>query len=151
MSRSFLVLANANRSNSSTESGQDGFWTGLEIASLDLDETQLVVLSACKTGLGQSREGEGLEGMKRGFWRAGARTLVVTLWEINDKASVEFMSAYYNALLAPEGITKSEALRQAQLHMLKESDSKNPLYWGAFLSSGDWAALNLRRNPLASP
>lgn len=111
-----LVLAGANRSASL---GQDhGILTALEVAELDLRNTDLVVLSACETGLGEIAGGEGLLGLQRAFQTAGARTTVASLWSVDDAATQQLMTHFYDNLWKKK-LPKLEAMRQAQLAMLQ--------------------------------
>jgi CHAT domain-containing protein len=111
----------------------DGFLEAGEIVQLKLN-SDLVVLSSCNSGLGRIDESEGIIGMAKAFFEAGARSIVVSLWEVNDKYTSKLMTAFYRKL--NDGLDKSEALRQAKIEFIKEY-SANPYYWGAFVLSGD--------------
>ena len=102
-------------------------------AFLELSNTQLVVLSACDTGLGDVHYGEGVFGLRRAFVLAGAQTLVMSLWKVPDEQTKEFMVDFYNLLLS--GKPRAEALRESQLAMKKKYP--NPYYWGAFVCQGN--------------
>jgi CHAT domain-containing protein len=136
-----LVLARAE--------GSDSVLTAREIAGLDLDGTQLVVLSACETGVGRIAAGEGVYGLRRALAIAGAETQVVSLWKVDDDATAALMGRYYDGLRARGG--RAEALRQAQLAMLRGEwaaegyDYAHPFYWAAFVPIGDEGPL--RRTP----
>ena len=130
--RSGLALAGFNKRQSGED---DGFLTALEAASLDLHGTQLVVLSACDTGLGEVESGQGVYGLRRALVVAGAQTLVMSLWKVDDTITRDLMLAYYDRLLAGE--SRSEALREAQLAMLRDEDTAHPSYWASFLVAGD--------------
>lgn len=134
--RSGLALAGANRS---ADGGEDGILTALEMSGLDLWGTHLVVLSACDTGLGTIANGEGVYGLRRAVFLAGAQTLVSSLWKVNDSSTQELMLRYYARLRAGEG--RSESLRCAQLEMLHSDAWSRPAFWAAFISSGDWRPL----------
>jgi CHAT domain-containing protein len=117
--------------------------TGEELAGLDLYGTQLVVLSACDTGIGtlalrdENRLigiRDGVYGLRRALMLAGAETQVVSLWKVNDLATQELMGAYYRALL--EGRGRAEALRQVQLDMLRSEERAHPYYWASFVVVG---------------
>src|SRR5207253_1536836 len=109
-----LALAGANKRTSGSE---DGILTALEASSLDLAGTQLVVLSACETGVGTVQPREGVYGLRRAIVLAGAESQVTSLWKVEDSATKDLMVGFYRRLLAGEG--RTEALRQAELEMLK--------------------------------
>jgi CHAT domain-containing protein len=134
--RSGLALAGANKLASGDE---DGILTALEAAGLDLWGTQLVVLSACETGVGKVSEGDGVHGLRRALVIAGAETLVMSLWQVDDKATRELMTGYYERLASGEG--RSEALRQVQLKMLRSERRSHPYYWASFVPTGNWSPL----------
>jgi CHAT domain-containing protein len=134
--RSGLALAGAN---ASTRSGEDGILTALEASSLNLWGTKLVTLSACDTGLGAVKTGEGVYGLRRAFVLAGAESLVMSLWPVSDYVTREMMSAYYGGL--KRGLGRTDALRKVQLDMLKLKNRRHPSYWASFILSGEWANL----------
>ncbi len=115
---------------------QDGFLRANEIYNLKLP-AELVVLSACQTGLGKEIKGEGLIGLTRGFMYAGAARVVVSLWSVNDKATAELMGEFYRQMLK-EGQRPAEALRSAQIKMWKQKQWQSPYYWAAFTLQGEW-------------
>lgn len=115
---------------------QDGFLRAHEIYNLNLP-AELVVLSACETGLGRDLRGEGLEGLTRGFMYAGARRVVVSLWNVNDKATAELMGRFYRGMLR-EKKTPAAALRTAQMEMSRQKQWQSPYYWAAFVLQGEW-------------
>lgn len=137
MLRSGLALAGANARHSGAT--DDGILTAAEAAQLDLLGTQLVVLSACETGLGTVQTGEGVYGLRRALVLAGAQTQLVSLWKVNDAAAQELMVDYYQRLLEGEG--RSEALRAAQKAMLANPAHQHPCYWAAFILVGDGTPL----------
>jgi CHAT domain-containing protein len=140
MLRSGLALTGANL----TASGRgDGILTALEASGLDLWGTRLVTLSACDTGIGEIRNGEGVYGLRRAFVLAGAETLVMSLWPVGDYIARDMMVAYYTGLRA--GLGRGDALRQARLALLKRETRRHPYYWAGFIQSGEWADLNGRR------
>ena len=115
---------------------QDGFLRMHEIFNLRLP-AELVVLSACQTGLGKEIKGEGLVGLTRGFMYAGAARVVASLWEVNDAATAELMKRFYRRMLR-DGMRPSAALRAAQIEMWKKPQWQSPFYWGAFALQGEW-------------
>ena len=114
----------------------DGFLRALDIYNLKLP-AELVVLSACETGLGKDIKGEGLEGLTQGFMYAGARRVVVSLWNVNDKATASLMGRLYSGMLRTHK-TPAAALRAAQIEMLRARQWQSPYYWAAFVIQGDW-------------
>jgi CHAT domain-containing protein len=124
-------------------SGDDGILTALEASNLNLWGTQLVTLSACDTGVGEVKNGEGVYGLRRAFFLAGSETLVMSLWPVSDYVTRELMTEYYGGL--KKGLGRGEALRQAQLDMLKRKGRQHPFYWASFIQSGDWANLDGKR------
>jgi CHAT domain-containing protein/Tfp pilus assembly protein PilF len=157
--RSGLIFAGVKQRTSGR--GEDGVLTALEVAGLDLWGTKLVVLSACETGLGDVKYGEGVYGLRRALVLAGSETQVMSLWKVSDAGTRDLMTAYYTRLKRGEG--RMEALRQVQLAMLHgqlslavssgtretgdtagkvaTKDYRHPYYWAAFIQSGDWRSL----------
>ncbi|HKB10467.1 MAG TPA: CHAT domain-containing tetratricopeptide repeat protein, partial [Vicinamibacterales bacterium] len=135
--RSGLALAGANLTHDSKE---EGILTALEAAALDLWGTRLVTLSACDTGVGEVRNGEGVYGLRRAFVLAGAETLVMSLWPVSDTIAREAMVAYYTGLRA--GLGRGDALRQSKLAMLKRPTRQHPFFWASFIQSGEWGPLD---------
>ncbi len=133
--RAGLAFAGAN--TGATAGADDGILTALEAASLDLVGTELVVLSACETGVGKVRAGEGVYGLRRALVLAGARTQVLSLWAVSDAVTRDLMVAYYERLL--RGEPRAEALRQVQLEQLAALE--HPVYWAPFIVAGDWGPL----------
>ena len=128
----------------------DGILTSQEIAFLPLEGVQLVTLSACETGLGESAGGEGLLGIQRAFQVSGAQTTVASFWQVNDLATRVIMERFYRNLWVNK-MGKLDALRDAQLYILNNPDvvrganpttddnpRTSPEFWGAFSLSGDW-------------
>ena len=115
---------------------QDGFLRTHDIYNLKLP-AELVVLSACETGLGKEVKGEGIEGLTRGFMHAGARRVIVSLWNVNDKATAGLMQRVYVGMLR-NGKTPAAALRDAQMRMLRVKQWESPYYWAGFVLQGEW-------------
>jgi CHAT domain-containing protein len=134
--RSGVALAGANLPGGAHG---DGILTALEAAGLDLWGTSLVTLSACDTGVGEIRNGEGVYGLRRAFMLAGSETLVMSLWPVSDSVARDTMVAYYARLRA--GFGRGDALRQAKLAILRHTSFHHPYYWGGFIQSGDWTRL----------
>ena len=120
------------------ESGkrQEGFVRLHEIYNLRLP-ADIVVLSACQTGLGKEIRGEGLVGLTRGFMYAGAQRVVASLWQVDDLAAAELMKRFYRGMLK-DGMRPAAALRAAQLDLAKEKRWSSPFYWAAFVLQGEW-------------
>ncbi|WP_103126915.1 CHAT domain-containing protein, partial [Nostoc cycadae] len=137
--RSGLALAGFNKRKQATNNDDDGVLTALEIAGLDLRSNQLVVLSACDTGKGDIKVGDGVYGLRRALVIAGSQSQVLSLWQVNDEATKELMVKYYQNLKAGKG--RHEALRAAQLEMLNTEEYQHPQYWAAFVPSGNWTPL----------
>ena len=137
-----LALAGANRRNEikGDTVHEDGILTAEEIGSLDLSGVEWAVLSACETGLGDARAGEGVLGLRRAFQVAGARTLIMSLWQVQDQATREWMGALYQNRSA--GMMTSEAVSRAGLDVIeqrrRDGRSTHPFYWGAFVAAGDY-------------
>jgi CHAT domain-containing protein len=134
-----LALAGANR-RAQTQSGEeDGILTAEEIASLDLRGVEWAVLSACDTGLGEIAAGEGVLGLRRGFQVAGARTLIMSLWSVDDRTASRWMQALYEERWGKEQGTAA-AVRAANLRLLAarraEGASTHPYYWSGFIAAG---------------
>jgi CHAT domain-containing protein/tetratricopeptide (TPR) repeat protein len=135
--RSGLALAGANawlQSQAVSQESEDGLLTAEDVTGLDLTGTELVVLSACDTGLGDIQAGEGVFGLRRAFTLAGARTLLMSLWKVPDQATRSLMEFFYINLIDKK-MGRAAALRQAQLELRKEHP--DPFYWGAFICQGD--------------
>ena len=157
--RSGLALAGANKGQSGA--GEDGVLTALEVAGLDLWGTKLVVLSACETGIGEVKNGDGVYGLRRALVLAGSESQVMSLWQVSDEATRDLMISYYKRLQAGE--ERTEALRAVQLEMLRggrqvhtgqerglsqelggrpKQSREHPFFWASFIQSGDWRSLN---------
>ena len=114
----------------------NGFLRLNEIFNLNLP-AELVVLSACETGLGKEIKGEGLVGLTRGFMYAGTPRVLVSLWKVDDQATAELMTRFYKLILEKK-LPPAQALREAQLQMQTETEWKSPYYWSAFILQGEW-------------
>ena len=115
---------------------RDGYLRLNDIHELELS-ADMVVLSACQTGLGQEVRGEGLLGVTRGFLYAGAKRVVASLWKVDDRATAELMKAFYEGMLK-KNLPPAAALRAAQVTMLKQAPWRSPYYWAAFVLQGEW-------------
>jgi CHAT domain-containing protein len=138
-----LALSGANRAIAGeldpTVDLEDGILTSLEASGLDLYGTDLVVLSACQTGLGEVANGEGVYGLRRAFQLAGANSVIMSMFNIPDQSTVSLMEKFYSNWLS--GDSKSTALRDASLAVINErrqsSGTAHPLFWGGFILVGD--------------
>jgi CHAT domain-containing protein len=133
--RAGLALAGANEQ----KKGGDGILTALEMSGLNLWGTKLVTLSACDTGVGEVRNGDGVHGLRRALTLAGAETQVMSLWAVSDRWTRELMVAYY--LRLRQGQERGAALRNAQLEMFKDVRRRHPYYWASFILSGEWSTI----------
>jgi CHAT domain-containing protein len=136
--RSGLALAGINNRTKALSNNNDGVLTALEVAGLNLRGTQLVVLSACETGLGDVKVGDGLYGLRRALVIAGSQSQVLSLWIVDDAGTKDLMVKYYQHLKTGKG--RHEALREAQMQLLKTPGYEHPYYWASFVPSGDWSA-----------
>lgn len=142
MLRSGLYFAGADRTLAGTPTAvglDNGILTAMEAANLNLSGTELVVLSACNTGQGDLRAGEGVFGLRRALQEAGARAVLMSMWSVPDKETTELMQRFYAKWLA--GTEMHEALKQAQLEIREEVKREHgghdlPYYWGAFVLVG---------------
>jgi len=133
--RSGLVLAGGN------ENRQTGLLTAFETVEMDLHGTELVVMSACGTGLGVIEAGEGVLGLRRALSFAGAETQVMSLWPVKDEATSTLMIRFHQKLAS--GAARSEALRAAQLEIAADPRWTDPRFWAAFIVIGAWTPLSV--------
>jgi CHAT domain-containing protein len=139
--RSGLALAGANNTlRAGNEEQSEGIVTAEKILGLNLHGTDMVVLSACDTGVGEVRRGEGVFGLRRAFTQAGAKSLVMSMWSVPDKETKELMVGFYKNILSGK-MSRCQALRQAALKQMGTVKAryghKNPLYWGGFVYLGE--------------
>ncbi len=119
--------------NASLKEGKDdGMVSAEKILGLRLKGTDLVVLSACETGVGDVQNGEGVFGLRRSFILSGAKTVVMSLWSVPSRETTELMTKFYTFMA--QGKSKAEALRQAKINIMKKR--QNPFFWGAFVVVG---------------
>jgi CHAT domain-containing protein len=131
-----MALAGANtwlRHEAADPQAGNGILTAEDVTALDLLDTDLVVLSACETGLGSADFADGVMGLRRSFGIAGAATVVMSLWKVADAQTLSLMVDFYERIVAGE--PKGEALRAAQLAL--RAQYPDPYYWGAFICQGD--------------
>ncbi|MEM6532272.1 MAG: tetratricopeptide repeat protein [Myxococcota bacterium] len=132
--RTGLALTGANRGveGRGRRDGDDGILTAMEVLAMDLQGTELVVLSACETGLGTRYEGQGVAGLRSAFQEAGARAVLATLWSVDDAATQRFMVEFYRRIL--DGVEPAVALREVQQVFI--DDNLSPYYWAPFVLAG---------------
>lgn len=132
-----IALAGANRATGITNAvAEDGILTGLEAALLNLQGTELVILSACDSGSGDVKIGEGVMSLRRAFTIAGAETVLASHWKVNDAATSALMTEFMRRWRA--GTPRGQAWREAQLSLLRSKDFSNPYFWAAFTLTGQW-------------
>lgn len=135
-----LALAGANRRAAAGPDDEDGILTAEEVTALDLEGVEWAVLSACDTGLGQVKAGEGVFGLRRAFQVAGVRTVIMSLWSVDDQAARQWMRALYEGRLQKH-LGTANAMHDATLSILRErrarGQSTHPFYWAAFVAAGD--------------
>jgi CHAT domain-containing protein len=135
-----LAFAGANAP--ADQAGHDaGILTAEEVSALNLQGTEWAVLSACDTGVGRTTSGEGVLGLRRAFQVAGVKTVIMSLWSVQDRATRDWMVALYRARLI-DHLDTAGAVQQASLSLLRDRKAKgsstHPFYWAAFAAAGDW-------------
>jgi tetratricopeptide (TPR) repeat protein len=136
LTRSGLAFANANLGIKGIKQNDDtdGILTALEVLNLDLAGTDLVTLSACETGIGDIKIGEGIYSLNRAFQEAGAKAVLSTLWTVDDKTTSDFMKKFYDRFL--DGKPAQQAIQETQNEFMKDEKYKNPFYWAGFVMMG---------------
>jgi CHAT domain-containing protein len=119
--------------------GEVGILIALEASTLNLWGTKLVTLSACDTGLGEVQNGEGVYGLRRAFFLAGAESMVMSLWPVSDYETRSMMTSYYKELR--RGAGRANGLRAVQLATIHRKGKEHPYYWASFILAGEWANL----------
>lgn len=136
-----LAFAGANRRASAKPDETDGILTAEEIAGINLEGVDWAVLSACDTGVGEIKVGEGVFGLRRAFQVAGAKTVIMSLWPVEDEMTRQWMGSLYREHFL-NGKDTAESVRAASLQVLRQRRAKHqsahPFYWGAFIAAGDW-------------
>jgi CHAT domain-containing protein len=132
-----IALAGANHAGQITNSvAEDGLLTGLEASLLNLQGTELVILSACDSGTGEVQIGEGVMSLRRAFRIAGAQTVLASHWKVSDKATSQLMTEFIRRWRSGE--PRAKAWREAQLSLLHSKEYSNPYFWAAFTLTGQW-------------
>ena len=132
-----IALAGANHAGQITNAlGEDGVLAGLEASLLNLQGTELVILSACDTGKGEVRIGEGVMSLRRAFRIAGAQTVLASHWKVSDKATSRLMTEFIRRWRSGE--PRAKAWREAQLSLLHSKEYANPYFWAGFTLTGQW-------------
>jgi CHAT domain-containing protein len=136
-----LAMSGANRRMAAGPDEDDGILTAEEVASLNLEGVEWAVLSACDTGLGEIKAGEGVFGLRRAFQIAGARTVIMSLWSVEDRSAMAWMKALYEGRLQ-RNLDTADAVREASLTVLRRrrarGQSTHPFFWAGFVASGHW-------------
>jgi CHAT domain-containing protein len=132
-----IALAGANHAGQITNAlAEDGILTGLEASLLNLQGTELVILSACDSGTGEVKIGEGVMSLRRAFRIAGAQTVLASHWKVSDKATSQLMTEFMRRWRAGE--PRAQAWREAQLSLLHSKEFASPYFWAAFTLTGQW-------------
>lgn len=150
MNRSALLFAGVRQAPEHEDKAKDGLLTAEEARSLNLDGTQLVVLSACDTGIGTTERGQGVYGLRRAFLIAGAETVVTSLWRVSDQATSELMTSYYQRLLAQQKpADRLDAMIESMKELRARPGRSHPYYWAPFLVIGADGPLRVSPQPPA--
>ena len=137
MLRCGIALAEANHAGQITNAvAEDGLLTGLEASLLNLQGTELVILSACDSGTGEVKIGEGVMSLRRPFRIAGAQTVLASHWKVSDKATSQLMTEFIGRWRSGE--PRAKAWREAQLSLLHSNEFQDPYFWAAFTLTGQW-------------
>ena len=132
-----VALAGANHAGQITNAvAEDGLLTGLEASLLNLQGTELVILSACDSGTGEVKIGEGVMSLRRAFRIVGAQTVLASHWKVSDKATSQLMTEFIRRW--PSGEPRVKAWREAQSSLLQSKEYSNPYFWAAFTLTGQW-------------
>ena len=132
-----IALAGANHAPRITNAvAEDGLLTGLEASLLNLQGTELVILSPCDTGTGEVRIGEGVMSLRRAFRIAWAQTVLASHWAVSDKATSQLMTEFIRRWKSGE--PRIKAWHEAQLALLHSKDFSSPYFWAAFTLTGQW-------------
>ena len=129
-------MALVHRSQIPNAVAEDGLLTGLEASLLNLQGTELVILSACDSGSGEVKNGEGVMSLRRAFRIAGTETVLASHWEVSDRASNALMTEFVRRWRAGE--ERAHAWREAQLTLLRSKDFSDLFFWSAFTLTGEW-------------
>jgi CHAT domain-containing protein len=136
-----LAFAGANRWGRARSDPADAILTAEEVAGMNLQGTAWAVLSACETAVGEVKAGEGVFGLRRAFQIAGARSIIMSLWSVEDEATRQWMRTLYEGRLR-DHLSTADAVHQADLrtlhHRRLHHQSTHPFYWAAFVAAGDW-------------
>lgn len=130
-------MARANHARQITNAlAEDGLLTGLEASLLNLQGKELVILSACASGTGDVKIGEGVMSLRRAFRIAGVETVLARHWKVNDHATARLLTEFMRRWRA--GTPRAKAWREAQLTLLRSKEFSNPYFWAAFTLTGQW-------------
>jgi CHAT domain-containing protein len=144
LARPRILLAGVKNKQSPTQD-YDGYVTARKMMSLDLTGTRLAVIAGCETGVGTPEAGEGIPGMRRALWVAGAQSQLLTLWEVADRHTVRWLELFYGELRKP-AMTRAGAARSVQRTFIEGKvqglgqEQKHPYFWAPFMLSGDWSS-----------